>query len=111
MSDEEKRPVQAHGGRFGYGVIETTLMVIIIVILFFTAWFVHWSTDSTRSIINNTNSEAGTSAPQEPLAPSDVKTYAQCEQLPGSRIEQTYPQVCVTTDGKSFTDTGSSAGQ
>ncbi len=87
--------VRAHGSRFGYGVIETTLICIVLVILGFTTWFVHISTASTRKTLEATNKVA--QAPSAPAASSQPAPASTTKAAPDSSAPAA--GTCMTTNG------------
>ena len=82
--------MKTHSNQTGFTVVEVLLGVIVLVILGFTGWFVYHATN---------NSSQGATAKA-----TIVKSFADCKKAVGSIIEETYPETCVTKDGKSFTD-------
>lgn len=38
------------------------------------------------------------------LSDAKVVSYAECAKKPGSKIQESYPRVCVTEDGQRFTN-------
>lgn len=36
--------------------------------------------------------------------PPEVTSFAACKQAPGSKLLEIYPEICMTADGKSFTN-------
>jgi type II secretory pathway pseudopilin PulG len=81
----------------GFALIETLLVVVILAMVGFIGWYV-WhakqDTDKTFSDTNKSTSALGT-----------VSNFAECEKAKGSVIGQTFPEKCVTKDGKTFTST------
>lgn len=39
----------------------------------------------------------------QPTVASRTITYEECVKMTGSRVQQTYPPICVTKEGKSYT--------
>jgi hypothetical protein len=109
MMNEQAKTAKAHGGRFGYGVFATSLMLITICILFFAAWFVHWSTENTRTTINATNKEAESIPAPEPSGPANATSFGECERAKDSKILQTDPEQCAASNGGTFTGVGQPA--
>lgn len=87
--------------QLGFAVIETFLIVVVLAIVGFTGWFVYHSKQTADK------NYKGTSNTQTP-PPATVKTFAECEKATGSKILTTYPEQCLTKDGKSFTNIGQS---
>jgi hypothetical protein len=42
---------------------------------------------------------------------SSITTYEQCKDAPGSTIQESYPERCITSDGRSFTNTPSGSSE
>jgi hypothetical protein len=82
----------------GFSVIEGLLLAIIVCLIGGTLWYV-WHSKSQANKSLSSASETSLANPSK-----SVKSYADCLKAPGSKILQTYPQVCVTKDGKSFTN-------
>lgn len=67
----------------GHVVLIVAIIIIVIGVLGLLGWF-FWQ---------NFNKASG----------SAVTTFEQCKTAPGSKILETYPEQCVTSDGRSFT--------
>ncbi|MEJ0073554.1 MAG: hypothetical protein WDN27_05810 [Candidatus Saccharibacteria bacterium] len=87
----------------GFATVELILVVIVLVIVGFTGWFV-WHSTQAANRDYSANPSSGTSSKS-----STVKTFAECKAAAGSIMQETYPEVCVTKSGQRFTDTLESA--
>ncbi len=86
----------------GFSIIQTLLVMIVLVILGFTGYFVYQSQQNTNKTLSNTNKVVqGNSTPTT----SPVTDFAGCKQAAGSKLLETYPEQCLTKAGKTFTDT------
>jgi Tfp pilus assembly protein FimT len=86
----------------GFSLVEVLLMVVVLAILGFTGFFVYQSRKDTDKTLDSTNEVAHSTTPSKTTAVND---FAQCEQAAGSKLLETYPEQCVTSSGKMFTDT------
>ncbi len=86
-------------GQKGFSAVEGLLVIVIAGIVGFTGWFVWHSQQSTNKLDTQTLSD---SKPPQPSA-KKVNSYEDCIKAAGSIMQETYPQVCVTKDGKHFT--------
>lgn len=82
----------------GFAVLELVLILVVLAILGFTGWFVYHSRQAADKTYSNT-------AKDMPQTVSTIKTFADCQKSPGSKILTTYPEQCITTGGKMFSDT------
>jgi hypothetical protein len=84
----------------GFAAIETILIVVVLGILGFAGYFVwHAKQDADKSLTN-----AAISQPVPNRAPR-APDFGDCITATGSKLELTFPEKCVTKEGKSFTDT------
>jgi hypothetical protein len=79
----------------GFAIVEVLLIVVALVILGFTGWFVYHSKQTADKTLSSTNDAA-------------VKSFDDCKEAAGSKMLETYPEQCMTKDGKSFTGPGQS---
>jgi len=86
----------------GFATVEAVLVVIIIAIVGFTGWFAWHSKKSADSSLNAANKSAQTTVPKTTV--KAVTSFADCKAAKGSKTLTTYPEQCVTKDGKTFTD-------
>jgi Tfp pilus assembly protein PilV len=85
----------------GFSIVETLLVILMLATLGFTGYFVYHTQQSTNKTIADTN-KVGQSAVNRS---EQGLNFAKCKQAAGSKILLTYPEQCVTKDGKTFTDT------
>ncbi len=76
----------------GFTVVEVLLLLVIASIIGFTGWYV-WSSR------NNTDNSYGNSISSNSPKYTAVKTFEDCKKSFGSKIQESYPEVCVTKDG------------
>lgn len=84
----------------GFASVETALVVIILIILSGTGWYVWHSKQAADKTLN----DAGKSQPATQQA-GKVTSFAACKSATGSKIQETFPEKCITKDGRIFTDT------
>jgi hypothetical protein len=82
----------------GFAHIEALLLLIIAAIIVGTGLYVIHSKHQADKQL------ADASGTALAVPSSKVKNFADCKKSPGSKTLQTYPEVCVTKDGKSFTN-------
>jgi len=83
----------------GFAAIETALVIIILGMIAFTGWFVWHS----KQVTDKTLSDTAKSSPGV-IQAKKVTNFAECKKAPGSKILTSFPEQCVTKDGKTFTD-------
>ncbi len=83
----------------GFSPVESLLVIVAVFIVAFTGWFVWHSVNNTKKTNDQTVSDS--SPPQS--SGNRITTYDECTKASGSKIQETYPQICVTKDGKHFT--------
>jgi len=81
----------------GFSAIEAILILVIVGLIGFTGWYVWNSKKKTENLYDNSTS---LNIPKYTV----VKTFADCKKLPGSKLQESYPEVCVTATGKKFTN-------
>jgi hypothetical protein len=83
----------------GYAIIETALILFVLCILGITGWFI-WNAkqNADRSL------DAAATTEQGIVANSKVTDFVSCKAAKGSKMLETYPEQCMTKDGKTFTD-------
>ncbi|HEY4160858.1 MAG TPA: hypothetical protein VGM08_02230 [Candidatus Saccharimonadales bacterium] len=90
----------------GYSLVQVLLVLIALIIIGFTGYFVHQSQKNTNKTLDNANKVAqGKSAPKAVV----VSNFAGCKQAASSKMLETYPEQCVTKTGQTFTDTSQAA--
>jgi hypothetical protein len=83
----------------GFAVVEALLILVILAIIGGTGYFIwHAKQSSEKSLANASNSQQGI------VKASTVTDFASCKAASGSKLLETYPEQCVTKDGKKFTD-------
>ncbi len=85
----------------GFSAVEAVLILVIVGILGFTGWFVWHAQQSADKTLNSADKTAQSTTPKV----DSVKSFADCKKAAGSKIQETYPETCVTKDGKRFTGT------
>jgi hypothetical protein len=88
-----------HRREQGFSVVETVLVLVVLGLLGFTGWFVWHSKQAADKSLNSANKTS-----QGKVQASAVKDFEACKKAAGSMMQETYPEVCVTKDGKRFTD-------
>lgn len=89
----------ANSKQSGFAIIETTLILFVLCMLGFTGWFIwHAKQNADKSLNAATNSDLGI------VVSSKVTDFGSCKAAKGSKMLETYPEQCVTKDGKKFTD-------
>lgn len=83
----------------GFSAVEGLLLLVVAAILGFTGWFVWHSVKNADKL--NSQSVADSNPPASSV--NKLSNYDECIKATGSRILETYPQICVTKDGKQFT--------
>jgi hypothetical protein len=83
----------------GFTVVEGLLIVVTVGILGGTGWYV-WQ---AKSQADKNLSSANNVSQNVPTPTKSIKTFDDCKNAAGSKILTTYPEQCVTKDGKKFT--------
>lgn len=83
----------------GFTVIEGSLIVVILAIIGGTGYYV-WHSKQQADNVYNSASQSQKNVALVPI----IKTFAECQKASGSKIQETFPEVCVTNGGKSFTN-------
>ena len=78
----------------------TVLAVVVAAVVGFTVWFAYHSSQVADSTLKSAN-KVSSDIPKVPA----ITDFASCEKAGGSKTLQTYPEQCVTTSGKKYTDT------
>lgn len=89
--------VTKRGKFIGVGMV---LAVVLIAAIGATVWYAYHSTQLADSALQSAN-KVSSDVPKTPV----INSYDTCAKAPGSKILQSYPAQCVTTGGKTFTDT------
>lgn len=85
-----------------FGTIEIILAVVLVVGVGVVGYSVYKT--------NQANKQADSlKSSQTTHTQSTVKEFASCKKAVGSKLLETYPEQCVTKDGKKFTDTSQSS--
>ena len=88
----------------GFSVTELLLILLGVGIIAGTGWYVWHSTNSAKDLYSKTSSLALPKA-------GPIKSFDDCKKAAGSKIQETYPEVCVTKDGKRFVNANSSTNE
>ena len=89
----------------GFGTLETILILIGILAIAGTGFYVWHSKQLIDKNLTAVNSATVT------FKAHAVTSFADCQKTPGSKILQTYPEQCVTKTGKAFTDSSQATAQ
>ena len=81
----------------GFAIVEVLLILVLIGTIGGVGWYVWHSKQLSDSSLNNASQNNLASLPA-------IKTFDDCQKAKGSKLQETYPEVCVTTSGKSFTN-------
>ncbi len=84
----------------GIGTVEALLLLVIAAMIVFTGYFV-WNSQSEADDVYEDTTKVQ-EAPNLPETESTQQDYDNCTKAPGSRILETYPEQCVTQDGKTY---------
>lgn len=87
------------GKQQGFAAVEFILIAVVLAILGFTGYFVY----HTRQVADKTLADTGNSSQA-----NQITSYAACKAAKASKQLLTYPEQCITKDGKTFTDTAQS---
>lgn len=77
----------------GFGALEIILLLVTATALAFVGWFV-WKQNEVKSTDEKTSSQV------ENQSETDFET---CKKASDSRILMTYPEKCISKDGKTYT--------
>ncbi|HVX58260.1 MAG TPA: hypothetical protein VG964_00815 [Candidatus Saccharimonadales bacterium] len=80
----------------GFAVVELIIIILYAVVICVGGYGV-WHNEK------NKNKPAASTSSQTSLTASTVSNFDDCSKASGSKIQQTFPEICVTADGKSFT--------
>ncbi len=78
----------------GFTAIEGLLVVLVVAVLGFTGWYVWHARQNSYVKIGHGNDVS---------FPGGASNYYECTEEAGSKMLETYPQICVSNDGKHFT--------
>lgn len=82
----------------GFTTLELLLCLIIITIIGFTGYHVWHSRQQTDNLLNSAQNEQ-----VAVKSSTSIKTFADCQKAAGSKVETSYPEVCITKTGQRFT--------
>ncbi|HVX24524.1 MAG TPA: hypothetical protein VG992_04260 [Candidatus Saccharimonadales bacterium] len=80
----------------GFSAIESLLVLVIVLLIGFIGYYVWHAQKVTDKTLNSTNRIADNQS-------NTVNSFAACVKAKSSVMEETYPEQCVTKDGKKFT--------
>ncbi|HWB39398.1 MAG TPA: hypothetical protein VG604_04160 [Candidatus Saccharimonadales bacterium] len=80
----------------GFGLIEGLLAVVLLIGLGVVGYTVYKT--------NQDNKKVDSSSVANQTPPPTIKTFSECKAATGSKILETFPEQCVTKNGKTFTD-------
>src|SRR2546423_227179 len=83
----------------GFMAIEVALLLVIVGLIGGTGYYVWHSTSQTNKTLTNA-SDVSQNAPK--VTAKTIKTFDDCKKAAGSKIQETFPEVCVTKNGKSY---------
>jgi hypothetical protein len=83
-------------GQKGFSVLEALLLLLAVGIIFGTGWYVWNSTSQANKSLDSANSTKFSSASKP------IKTFDDCKKAAGSKVQESYPEVCLTKNGKRF---------
>lgn len=90
----------------GFAAVEALLIVVILAIVGGTGYFVwHAKQNTDKSLTDTASSQPAI----QKKTTAKVTDFASCKAASGSKMLETYPEQCVTKDGKTFTDTSASS--
>jgi hypothetical protein len=82
-----------------FTIIEGLLLLTIVSLIGTTGWYVIHASNSANQSLRAANSVKS----DIQKAPS-IKTFDDCKKITGSKIQETYPETCVTKSGQKFTN-------
>jgi hypothetical protein len=89
-----------HISQKGFSVVEGLLIFVIVVVVGGVGVFVWQAKARTNHTLQTANQGAGDAVKLSPA----VNNYADCVKAKGSKLQETYPEVCVTSGGQRFTN-------
>lgn len=81
----------------GFAIVEGILIFAIVAIIAGTGYYVLNNNVQSKDQVSNT--------PKTAVTATKITSFAECKNTSGSKIQETFPEICVTKDGKSFTNT------
>lgn len=81
----------------GFAAIQLALMLVAVLVLAGVGWYVWHARSITDKILTDT-----TKTSPEPTKQPSINSFDECAQA-GNPIQESFPEVCVTKDGKRFT--------
>lgn len=87
--------------RLGFAAIETALILVILAMISGTGYFVYHAKQSADKSLADT----AKSQPAITKATAAVTDFTSCRAAKGSTIQETFPEKCVTKNGKPYTNT------
>jgi hypothetical protein len=80
----------------GFAHLEALLIGLAVLMIAGTGWYVWRANQQANEQLSNTSSTSLATPSKK------INNFDDCKKAAGSKIEQTYPEVCVTKDGKRF---------
>jgi hypothetical protein len=84
----------------GFAAIEAILILVILSIIGGVGYYVLHSANTANKNLSNVDSSSAT---KTKIQAQSIKSFDECSKDTGSKIQQSYPEVCTTKDGKRFT--------
>jgi hypothetical protein len=78
----------------GFSTVEGLLVVIIVLLIGFIGYYVWHSNRQTDKVLDTSKTGSSSTA---------INSFADCKMAAGSIVQESFPEKCVTKDGKSFT--------
>jgi hypothetical protein len=83
----------------GFALLETFLIGVILAAIVGTGYYV-WHSKNNANKTYSISSQVSNNIPKY----STIKSFDDCKKATGSKIQESYPEVCVTNTGQKFTN-------
>lgn len=93
-------------GQKGFNIVHAMLAVLVVGLIVGTGWYVWQSKSKTDKTLSDTTQGAGDAVKKDSL----INTFAECANA-GNPVQESFPEVCTTKDGKRFVNDAKSAQQ